>query len=81
MRLSDRGPYGYGYGYGYGLGSLVDEDEDLKKWGMKRFMKARRVGRQAQIMARLISMVLRGGGLASENFEGGGKDAEKVEWK
>lgn len=34
-------------------------DEKLKKRGAKRFQKARRVGRQAQIMARSISMVLR----------------------
>lgn len=45
----------------YKLGLL---DEDLKKRGIKRFMKARRVGRQAQIMATSISMVL-GGGLAN----------------
>lgn len=55
VRLMDRGPYKVG---------LLDEDEDLKRWGKKRFRKARRVGRQAQIMARSISTVL-GGGLAN----------------
>lgn len=47
------------YGGLYRLGLL---DENLKRRGIKRFMKARRVGRQAQIMATSISMVLGGGG-------------------
>lgn len=42
-------------------------DENLKRRGTNRFMKARRVGRQAQIMATSISTVLGGeGGWVSE---------------